>query len=113
MGVIMEKFLEILKALSDENRFKIITFLLTRNFCVRALANRLEISEAAVSQHLKILREAGLVKGEKRGYWVHYIVNKDIINQTGDELKKILEPSVFIDNHEKKQCCRKEENKDV
>ena len=64
------------KALSDESRFKLVNLLLTHDFCVGALAHHLKISEAAVSQHLRQLREAGLVKGEKRGYWTHYTVDK-------------------------------------
>ena len=56
-----------LKALSDETRMKIVILLLKNNYCVRALAKELKISEAAVSQHLKVLREAGLLTGEKKG----------------------------------------------
>jgi len=37
--------------------------------------NHLDISNAAVSQHLQILRETGLMRGEKRGYWTHYSVD--------------------------------------
>ena len=53
------------KALADENRMLILRLLLRRNCCVRALSRQLDISEAAVSQHLKVLREAGLILGEK------------------------------------------------
>ena len=48
--------------------------------------NRLSISEAAVSQHLQILRKAGLVTGEKRGYWTHYSVDKTVIRQIAEAL---------------------------
>ena len=48
-----------LKALSDENRLLILRLLGRRDYCVRALARQLGISQAAVSQHLKVLREAG------------------------------------------------------
>ena len=60
------------KALADENRLLLLHLLLRRNCCVRALARQLDISEAAVSQHLKVLREAGLIFGEKCGYFMHY-----------------------------------------
>ena len=40
-----------LKALSDETRMKLVILLLKNNYCVRALAKELKISEAAVSQH--------------------------------------------------------------
>ena len=64
----MTEFVQIVKTLADETRFKLVKLLLTHDLCVGALAQHLRISEAAVSQHLKYVREAGIVKGEKRGY---------------------------------------------
>jgi ArsR family transcriptional regulator len=84
----MFDILKILKALADESRFRIINLLLTHDLCVGALASHLEISKAAVSQHLQILRKAGLVRGEKRGYWTHYSVNKSVVHQIAEDLKK-------------------------
>ena len=68
-----------LKALSDENRLLILRLLGRRDYCVRALARQLGVSQAAVSQHLKVLREAGLVTGEKRGYFLHYAVEREAL----------------------------------
>jgi len=45
----MEKMLKGIRALADENRFKIVKLLLNKEYCVRALACKLEISESAVS----------------------------------------------------------------
>jgi len=81
----------ILKALADETRFQIINLLLTHDLCVGALAHRLNISKAATSQHLQILRKAGLIKGEKRGYWTHYVVDRDRLKELGIRLTKISE----------------------
>ncbi|MBN2060094.1 MAG: winged helix-turn-helix transcriptional regulator [Deltaproteobacteria bacterium] len=80
-----------LKALADETRFRIINLLLTHDLCVGALAGRLGLSKAAVSQHLQILRKAGLVKGEKRGYWTHYSVDKSAIQGIAENLLKKAE----------------------
>jgi DNA-binding transcriptional ArsR family regulator len=44
---------------------------------VNALAYRLGVTQSAVSQHLKVLKSAGMVNGEKRGYRVHYFVSKE------------------------------------
>ena len=82
----MNEFIPILKALADETRFRIINLLLTHDLCVGALANHLDISKAAVSQHLQILRKAGLVRGEKRGYWTHYSVDRSAIHQIAESL---------------------------
>jgi DNA-binding transcriptional ArsR family regulator len=53
---------------------------------VSALAKKLGYSESAISQHLKILRNAGLVKGDKRGYYTHYYVDRQILLNISDEL---------------------------
>jgi len=82
----VDDIIQTLKALADGTRFRIIDLLLTHDLCVGALASRLSISEAAVSQHLQILRKAGLVTGEKRGYWTHYSVDKTVILQVAEAL---------------------------
>ena len=79
----MEDILKNIKALADENRLKIIKLLLYNNLCVGALAKKLQISESAVSQQLKILREADLVMGEKKGYFVHYKVKNEKLQNLG------------------------------
>lgn len=66
----------IFKALSDPTRLRILDTLGAQTLCVGALAHRLRTTHSAVSQHLRILRDAGLVKGVKRGYWVHYSLDR-------------------------------------
>jgi len=56
------KITKIFKALSYPTRFKIFLFLNSRILCVNGIVDFLQISQPAVPQHLKILREAGLVK---------------------------------------------------
>jgi len=87
----VEEIIKICKALSDPTRFRIFLLLTKRMFCVNAITGFLNISQPAVSQHLRILREAGLVRTEKRGYWVHYSTNKDKMNEFLRGLLKILE----------------------
>lgn len=75
-----------LKALGDPKRFQLLQLMSRRGYCVRALARSSSLSESAVSQHLKVLREAGLVYGVKRGYYTHYCVDKDAIGEIIAEL---------------------------
>lgn len=63
----------ILKALGEPMRLKIYQNLLERKHCVRSLSKKLGISESAISQHMKVMREAGLIHGEKYGYHTHYM----------------------------------------
>jgi ArsR family transcriptional regulator, arsenate/arsenite/antimonite-responsive transcriptional repressor len=78
--------IQALKALSDEKRLKILQMLIASDLCVGALARNLGISKPAVSQHLQRLRKAGLVKGAKRGYWTHYMVERQALLQIAAEL---------------------------
>jgi len=86
----MDKSL-LLKALADETRMNILILLLERNYCVRALARRLEITEAAVSQHLKVLRDAGLVQGERKGYFTHYDVQRQVLHNLAREIDALAD----------------------
>ena len=111
----MRKLVDLLKVLADEKRFRIVNLLLKHNFCVRPLAKKLGISEAAVSQHLKILREAGFVKGEKKGYWTHYSAVRDIIIQMADELRNLVNQESdcgHICQSARKECFKEGVDKD-
>ena len=81
----MEK-VTVLKAMADETRMNILMLLLRRSYCVRALAEELKLSEATVSQHLKVLREAGMLSGEKHGYYMHYNVEHPVLNELAGEI---------------------------
>ena len=80
------------KALSSETRVRIVRLLRDRALCVGALAARLGVSSAAVSQHLRILREAGLVTADKRGYYVHYHLNGAALAQWDRIAADLLTP---------------------
>ena len=85
----MENTIPILKALADDTRYKILNLLLSSDLCVGALAKRLHLSKPAISQHLQVLRKAGLVRGEKRGYWTHYAVQRNVLAQITAELDQM------------------------
>ena len=71
--------------LADPTRLKLLRLLLQQRepdaLCVNALAYCLGVTQPAVSQHLKVLKSAGLVKGQKRGYRVHYFVNRNTLDK--------------------------------
>ncbi len=92
----MEDLLNVLKALADQTRLSMVKLLLSQDFCVGALAKRLELTEATVSQHLQVLRKAGIVKGEKKGYYTHYVVNTDILKKVAVCLEEM--------STQKRQC---------
>lgn len=90
----MEHLEKLLKTLGDESRFKIVKLLLNHDLCVGAITHHLGISKPAISQHLQVLRKAGLVKGEKRGYYTHYMVERHVLKQIADALLDMAQQSV-------------------
>lgn len=84
-----EKLARIFKILSVDTRVRMIDLLKHRSLCVNALAKTLDITPAAVSQHLRIMRDAEIVIAEKRGYFVHYRIN-------GDKLAKWYEAATGL-----------------
>jgi len=70
----MKKFTEVMKALSDPNRVKILKILQHRSMCVCELREALQVSQPTVSKHLKVLERAGLVNSKKDGLWVDYFL---------------------------------------
>jgi len=81
-----------LKVLAVETRVRIIRLLKEHPLCVGALSARLDVTQGAVSQHLRVLREAGLVSAEKRGYFVHYRLNEKMLGQWKMRMDTLLEP---------------------
>lgn len=94
----------VFKAIADETRMKILKLLLRHNYCVRALARNLQLSEATISQHLKVLREAGLLSGEKRGYFMHYDVKRAVLHELAGEIEALATIGREVCTPEKGEC---------
>ncbi len=72
----MKNLLNVLKALSDETRLRIINLLYERELCVCDIMEALKISQTKASRHLSCLKNAGLVEDRKQAQWVYYSVIK-------------------------------------
>jgi len=68
----VKDFTAVMKALSDQNRVKIIKMLQHKSMCVCEIKAALNLPQPSVSKHLKILEKAGLVSSQKDGLWVNY-----------------------------------------
>lgn len=80
---------ESFKVLSAETRIKIIELLKSGPLSVNTIAEALGISQSAVSQHLRVMKQAGLVTDERKGYHIYYSLNKDKLNKYQQELIKV------------------------
>ncbi len=80
---------EILKALSDPVRAKIVYELEGGDMCVCELMRDLGVSQTMVSHHLKILKYAGIISDKKAGKWVYY----SLVDRKALDALKLLETS--------------------
>ena len=96
-----QKLARIFKALSVDTRVRMVQLLKNRALCVGALSARLDVTQGAVSQHLRVLRDVGLVVPEKRGYYVHYRLNEKTLLKWKNSVHRLLgkegEPEAFSD----------------
>ena len=73
----LELLAEQFKTLGDKTRLRILSLLRNGELCVCHLTEVLQISQPGVSQHLRRLRQAGLVKERRGGQWTYYSLNKE------------------------------------
>lgn len=105
--------LAMLKLLGEPTRLAILNALLERKHCVRSLARKLGITESAVSQHLKRMREAGLVTCEPYGYHSHYYPSTEALEQMEALLHRMAEQSRALNREEKDCQCQWKENENA
>lgn len=81
---------EIFKVLSVETRVKIIELLKGKGpLGAKEIAAMIGITTAAVSQHLKILKQAGLVRSERKGYWIPYTIDEKAMENCRQILNEV------------------------
>ena len=121
----METLVKVFKALSDETRLKILMIISSKVICQKGISRHIQISDSAVSQHIKILKEANILTGYKEGYYVFYRINEEVFNECISFMKFIndegytfvnminIEPNTKCCGNTckgKEKCCRKRED---
>nr|WP_245660695.1 metalloregulator ArsR/SmtB family transcription factor [Nocardia kruczakiae] len=77
------------KALGDPVRLRVLSAIAARaggEACVCDVSDGLDVTQPTISHHLKVLREAGLVTGERRASWVYYRVIPEALQRLSDLL---------------------------
>jgi len=99
----IESLSDIFKALADPTRLRLLVLLSDQSIidceggctdqkylCVGALAQKLSVTQSAVSQHLRVLRHVRLIKGERRGAFMHYSLNNEGVEKYRDLVEQIM-----------------------
>jgi len=86
-----EKLAGAFKLLSVEARIRIVKALKRRAMCVTELTSQLGITHSATSQHLRVLRDAHLVKFQKRGFHVYYHLDVQNIARIHKTISRLFE----------------------
>ena len=87
---------KMLKALGDTTRLRILELLRNGELCVCEIVPQIEASQSNISQHLRILRDAGIIELEKHGRENHYYVTNQKIFQILDMIGEIILESLKV-----------------
>ena len=100
----MEIFLQTIGALNDETRLKILRFIdIHGALCVCDIENAFDMIQSRISRHLKILKDAGFLRVERKGRWAYYSIRSPLDAFRQNILKEI--GYLDIDLPELKQGC--------
>jgi ArsR family transcriptional regulator len=117
LGENTEEQAALFSALADPTRLKLVKLLCRQRtpdaLCVNAMAGLLGVSQSAVSQHLRVLRAVGLVKGERRGYHIHYFVNRKILKHYQELVSALLNLGELSEEKPCQEYCLEKGEEDV
>jgi ArsR family transcriptional regulator len=96
-----ERAIELFHALSDETRLEIIELLRRGERCVCELTDTLDAAQSRLSFHLRVLKDAGIVRDRKDGRWVYYELDPEVFEET-EALVSAMKPRALKSSA---QCC--------
>jgi DNA-binding transcriptional ArsR family regulator len=93
---------EVLKALAEPTRWRIVELLACEQLCGCHLVEDLGVAQPLVSHHLKVLRDAGIVEGERFKQWTYYRVRPEALAAIRDDLARL---GTSCRTDERRPCC--------
>ena len=93
----LREFMDITRALSDENRVRTLMFLREGELCVCQIIEMLGLAPSTVSKHLSILKQARLVETRKKGRWIYYRLPQGEVSPAVTEALAWMERSLEKD----------------
>ncbi|MFZ5648040.1 MAG: ArsR/SmtB family transcription factor [Bacillota bacterium] len=102
----MEKYVRVFKALGEPTRLKILRLLSVRPMYVCELESVLGISQPRISQHLRVLKEAGILREAKEAQKTFYRVNWDTVDNVLSDFLEFLRVDIKQLQDFKEECAR-------
>jgi ArsR family transcriptional regulator len=97
----MQNLSRFFRALGDETRLHLVVLLAQQEpgkaLCVGRLARELDVTPSAVSQHLRVLKDLGLVHGERRSYRIHYFLDQERLAEYQELARELLGKAFVVD----------------
>jgi len=106
----LDTIADILRLLAVDTRIEIIESLKAGPMCVCAIARAVGVSQSAVSQHLRLLKAAGVVTVHRRGQWIHYSLEEKALAAWRTRLSRLCDCNC-IRGRRRKGCCGHTDNK--
>ncbi len=101
----MENFLHTVSALNDETRVLIIRFLDRHGpLCVCDLQSSLDMIQSRLSRHLKILKDGGFLRVERKGTWAYYAIRSPLDRFRSEAIEEIRHLDIKLP--ELKESCK-------
>lgn len=102
--------IEILKALSDETRLRILAQILKGEMCVCEIEECLKLTQSNASRHLTILRRAGVLESYKNAKWTYYKISDEFIDENKELydyiIKKVSQLPCYESDSRSFDSCR-------
>ena len=107
---------ELFRALGDPTRLRILALLRIRQACVCELVELLPVSQPAVSQHLRKLKQVGLVSERRQKYWTYYALRDDLppaVTELVRDLPRVPDQEEWLSAHRVDSVCPTLPNSDA
>jgi ArsR family transcriptional regulator len=99
----LKKAVMLFHALSDETRLALLERLTGGEQCVCELTEAMKAGQSRLSFHLKVLKEAGLIRDRREGRWMYYSLNPDAIEELEDLVMTLKRAAKSVASADK--CC--------
>ncbi len=119
----VRRFENIFSALSSPLRLQMVLLMSKRPFCVCELENIFDVTQPAISQNIKILKNVNLLNEKKEKQWVFYSTNVEFLKSVLNDYGKLLESeSTFVEivglrfqdlPHDPQEACKVLEEKRI